>query len=43
MIEDDADVTFLLKEIKKACYEIENKVNPHDSIDEVQRQFFAYY
>ena len=41
-IEDDADVTSLLKEIKKACHEIENKVNLYDSIDEVQRQFFAY-
>jgi len=39
-IEDEADVIELLKEIKKNCHEIENKV--YDSIDEVQRQFFAY-
>ena len=42
IIEDDADVTSLLKEIKKACHKIENKINLYDSIDEVQRQFFTY-
>jgi len=41
-IEDAADVTNLLQEIKKSCHEIENKVNLYDSIDEVQIQFFAY-
>ena len=37
IIEDNAGVTSLLKEIKKACHEIENKVNLCNSINEVQR------
>jgi len=41
-IEDNGDVTTLLKEIKKSCHDIENRVYPYDSVDEVQRQFFTY-
>jgi len=32
----------LLKEIKQSCHDIENRVNPYNSVDEVQRQFFTY-
>lgn len=41
-INEDCDISGLLQEIRSICHQVERNICIHDSLDELQRQFFAY-